>query len=89
MPKVPVTVHHIGPTCVQCNMTKKQMDKLGIDYTEVDLREHPELVEQFKQKGHLAAPIVTTDTKIWSGFRLEKIQSLSNYIRSMERGDSA
>ena len=82
---VPVTVYHIGPSCVQCTQTKRLMDKLGIVYTEVDLREHPDIAEAFKQQGHLAAPIVTTDTKVWSGFRLTKIKSLADYIHSLER----
>lgn len=85
--KVPVTVHHIGPSCVQCNQTKKMMDRLGIVYTEIDLRERPDLVEKFKQQGLTAAPIVTTDRKVWSGFRLEKIKSLATYIKSLENGN--
>jgi glutaredoxin-like protein NrdH len=84
MPKVPVTVYHIGPTCVQCNQTKRMMDSLGIHYTEVDLRENPDVLEAFKAEGLLAAPIVTTDTKKWSGFRYEKIKSLATYIFSQE-----
>ena len=72
-----VTVHHIGPSCVQCNQTKRLMDSLGIVYVEVDLREHPELTNKFKELGHLSAPIVTVgDHKIWSGFRYEKIKAL-------------
>lgn len=83
--KVPVTVYHIGPSCVQCNQTKKVMDKLGIIYSEVDLRERPDLVEKFKEQGLSAAPIVTTDRKVWSGFKLEKIKSLATYIKSLEK----
>jgi len=85
MPKIPVTVYHIGPDCVQCNQTKKLMDRLGISYTEVDLRDNPDVLEAFKAEGLLAAPIVTTDTKRWSGFRYEKIKSLATYIFSQER----
>jgi glutaredoxin-like protein NrdH len=86
MPKIPVTVYHIGPSCVQCNQTKKMMDKLGIIYSEVDLRENPKDVERFKELGHMSAPIVTTDIKTWSGFKYDKIKSLATYIHSMERG---
>lgn len=84
--KIPVTVYST-PSCVQCMMTKKQFDKLGITYTEVDLTEHPDKAEEFKAQGHMQAPIVTTDIKVWSGFRLSKIQGLADYIHSMERGD--
>jgi glutaredoxin-like protein NrdH len=68
--------------CAQCMMTKKQFDKLGIRYDEIALEQHPELVEKFKEIGLLSAPIVVTDIKKWSGFRLEKIRSLANYLFS-------
>ncbi len=32
--------------------------------------------------GLLAAPIVETDLKRWSGFRLEKIKSLETHLKS-------
>ena len=69
-------------SCVQCDMTKKQMDKVGIKYEEQSLEDNPLVLEGFKAQGLLAAPIVTTDTKAWSGFRLDKIQSLDRYLRS-------
>jgi glutaredoxin-like protein NrdH len=84
MAKIPVTIY-TTPNCVQCNQTKKLMDKLGIIYTTVDLTEHPEKLAEFKQQGLMAAPIVTTDVKVWSGFKYEKINSLATYIKSMER----
>lgn len=30
----------------------------------------------------MQAPIVETDTKRWSGFRVEKIRSLANHLRT-------
>lgn len=81
MPKIQVTVYST-PACVQCMMTKKQFDKLGIEYTEVDLTQHPEKADEFKAQGFASAPIVTTDTKTWSGFRLDKIKSLANFLFS-------
>jgi glutaredoxin-like protein NrdH len=68
--------------CAQCRMTKKLFDKLGIRYDEIALEQHPELVEKFKEIGLMSAPIVVTDIKRWSGFRLEKIKSLANYLFS-------
>lgn len=69
--------------CVQCEQTKKQFDKLGIQYEEQSLEDNPLILEGFKAQGLLAAPIVTTDTKAWSGFRLDKIQSLDRYLKSL------
>lgn len=77
MSAMPVTVYHIGPACVQCNQTKKVMDRLGIAYEEVDLRENPALVSEFKERGHMSAPIVTAGDAIWSGFKLDLINNLA------------
>lgn len=70
-------------SCVQCEQTKKQLDKLGIAYEEQNLEENPLVLEGFKAQGLLSAPIVTTDTKAWSGFRLDKIQSLARHLKSI------
>jgi hypothetical protein len=86
MAKIPVTVYHIGPGCVQCNQTKRVMSQLGIIYDEVDLRDpaNADKLAEFQAQGHATAPIVTTDTKIWSGFRYGKIKSLASFIFSQE-----
>lgn len=83
MSKVPVTVYTL-PNCVQCEQTKKQFAKLGVEFTEINLQDHPEQAEAFTAQGLTSAPVVTTDVKVWSGFRIGKIESLANYIRSME-----
>lgn len=70
------------PNCVQCDMTKKTMDKLGIKYEVQSLADQPLILEGFKAQGLMSAPIVTTDTKAWSGFRLDKIKSLDAYLKS-------
>lgn len=66
--------------CVQCMMTKKELTKRGIHYEEKSLEENPLALEGFKQQGFTSAPIVQTDTKTWSGFRIDKIKSLANYL---------
>ena len=81
---IPVIVY-TTPNCVQCMSTKRQFDQLGVVYDEVDLSENPEMLEKFKAEGHLAAPIVTTDIKTWSGFRATKIKSLAMHIQTEGR----
>jgi glutaredoxin len=66
-------------------MTKKQLVKRGIRFDEIALDRHPELVEKFKEIGLMAAPIVITDIKKWSGFRLDKINSLASYLFSEKK----
>jgi glutaredoxin-like protein NrdH len=69
--------------CVQCIQTKKQFDKLGVAYEEESLETNILALEGFKAMGLLQAPIVETDTKRWSGFRPDKIQSLARYLKSI------
>lgn len=69
------------PGCPQCDMTKKQFDKRGIIYQEKRLDRSPKAVERFLELGLLAAPIVETDRKQWSGFRLDKIKSLEYHLK--------
>ena len=67
--------------CPQCDMTAKQFDKRGIIYQVKRLDRSPKAVERFKELGLLSAPIVETDTKRWSGFRLDKINSLEYHLK--------
>lgn len=81
MQTIPVTVY-TNPNCVQCDMTKRLFDKAGVEYSVVDLTSAPDKVAEFKEQGLLAAPIVTTDIKIWSGFRKTKIESLIQAVQA-------
>jgi len=69
------------PNCVQCMQTKREFDKRGIIYQVKRLDRSPKAVERFLEMGLMAAPIVETDKKRWSGFRLEKIKSLESHLK--------
>jgi glutaredoxin-like protein NrdH len=72
-----VTVYTL-PVCVQCNQTKKLMDREGIEYDVVDLTEAPHQAAKFKEDGLLQAPIVVVgnDGRRWGGFRPDLIKEL-------------
>jgi glutaredoxin-like protein NrdH len=70
------------PNCVQCDQTKKQLQKRGIVFTTKRLDKSNKAIEKFRELGLLQAPIVETDTKRWSGFRLEKIKSLEQHLKT-------
>jgi glutaredoxin len=65
--------------CPMCDMTKKEFDKRGIIYTTRKLT--PKAVDRFLNMGLTSAPIVETDDRRWSGFRLSKIESLDNHLK--------
>ena len=68
--------------CPQCDMTAKQFDQRGIVYRTKRLDRSPKAIERFKELGLLSAPIVETDDRRWSGFRLGKIQSLESHLKT-------
>lgn len=68
------------PNCVQCNQTKREFDKRGIVYTTRKLT--PKAVDKFLNLGLTSAPIVETDDRRWSGFRLNRITSLESHLKT-------
>lgn len=73
------------PNCMGCAATKRQFDKMGIDYLVIDLSERPDLVENFKAQGLAQAPIVQTSTDTWSGMRPDKIKQVGRDYQSRTR----
>ena len=71
-----VTVY-TKPNCVQCDATKRTMDKLGIKYATVDITVDTEAYDMILSKGFQAAPVVITDDDAWSGFNPDKISGLA------------
>ena len=62
--------------CVQCKMTKRFLDSNNIAYQEINLDEQPEFIEQVKELGFNAAPIIQTPTEVFSGFQPAKLKKL-------------
>lgn len=63
--------------CIQCMMTKRLLDSLGIAYQEINLDKSPQFRDHVANNlGFMAAPVVETDTDAWSGFRPGKIRAL-------------
>lgn len=62
--------------CVQCDQTKRFLDKNNIPYQESSLIDNPETTKKFIDMGFKSAPIVETPNEIWSGFKLERLKSL-------------
>ncbi|MGP9694363.1 glutaredoxin-like protein NrdH [Brachybacterium sp. AOP25-B2-12] len=64
------------PLCVQCDATKRALNKAGIAYSVVDITEDAEALATIKGMGYLQAPVVITGEDHWSGFRPDKIKAL-------------
>lgn len=71
-----VTVY-TKPACMQCNATKKALNKAGVDYELVDISVDDDARDYVIELGHQQAPVVVTDTASWSGFRPDRIKALA------------
>ncbi len=71
-----VTVY-TKPSCVQCEATKRMMDKLNIEYSTIDISTNSEAFNMIIAKGFKSAPVVITENDAWAGFNPDKISELA------------
>jgi glutaredoxin-like protein NrdH len=71
------------PACVQCNATYRALDKVGCDYTVVDISEDADARDYVMSLGHLQAPVVVVGGEHWSGYRPDKIAALATAASSV------
>lgn len=67
------------PDCVQCDRTKKLMDREGIEFVEESILEEGNMAAA-KELGLLTAPVVAVGAEVWAGFRPDKIMALAARI---------
>jgi glutaredoxin-like protein NrdH len=72
-----MTIVYTKDNCVQCDMTKRLMDKVGIEYDVVNISQNPEALDKLIQLGYRAAPVVITENDSWAGFNPDKIADLA------------
>lgn len=65
------------PACVQCNATKKALDRAGLDYNVVDVTVDDEARDYIMALGYVQAPVVEANGEHWSGFRPDHIKNLA------------
>lgn len=71
-----MTTVYTKPSCVQCDMTKRYMDKNGISYNTVDITEDESALKMVLEMGFSSAPVVISDKGNWAGFQPDKINLL-------------
>ncbi|ODR27274.1 glutaredoxin domain-containing protein [Mycolicibacterium porcinum] len=58
------------PGCPPCKATKRELDKLGLEYQQVDVTADPSAAEVVKALGYNSAPVVVVNADLhWTGFR--------------------
>jgi len=71
-----MTTVYTKPSCVQCDATKRYLDKAGVEYNTVDITQDPEALDMILGMGFSAAPVVVSDAGSWSGFQPDKLNLL-------------
>lgn len=73
-----VTVY-TQPSCIQCTMTKKQLDKLGIEHDTVDVSTDPDAHAYVTGLGYTSAPVVVIGDgeDHWAGFKPDRLRGLA------------
>src|SRR5659263_266370 len=86
-----VTVYS-KPRCVQCDMTRKQLERLQIGYTTVDVTDNATALEFITEDlGYSQAPVVVVDQdpeNHWSGFRPDQLKALARANASVATNHS-
>ena len=67
------------PHCPQCEATKRQLTKQGIEFNVVDLTADASALAKVQEAGFKQAPVVFTDDASWSGFRPDLIKQLAQH----------
>ena len=68
---------------MQCNATKKALDRAGLDYEVVDISLDPAAREYVLSLGYMQAPVVEVDGDHWSGFRPDKIKAAALAVEAI------
>lgn len=68
------------PNCPNCDLTKRDMDILGIEYTTIDLTKDTSALQRLVSQGHRSAPVVEAYGDTWSGYNQEKIKGLLCHV---------
>ncbi|EPD31375.1 glutaredoxin-like protein NrdH [Gleimia europaea] len=65
------------PMCVQCDATKRALNKQDLVYEEVDLTVDPNALEFVKSLGYVQAPVVMVGDQHWAGYRPDLIKKIA------------
>jgi len=74
-----MTTVYTKNNCVQCDATKRMMDKLGVEYETINISDNPAELDKLIEMGYRAAPVVVAgDGTSFAGFQPEKIQAIAD-----------
>lgn len=63
--------------CVQCEATKRHLDKLDIPYSTINITNDISALDKLISLGYRSAPVVVTDDDSWAGYVPDKLDGLA------------
>lgn len=63
--------------CPACKSTKDLLQKLNVEFVEINIEEDPKILDFLKSQNFSSAPVVFTNDDSWSGFKPDKIRALA------------
>ena len=72
-----MTTVYTKPACVQCEQTKKLLDRNGVKYDLIDITVDSAAYDKIVAMGFMAAPVVISGDDSWAGFQPDKINSIA------------
>ena len=65
------------PNCMQCDYTKKHLDRMGLEYQSVDVAEDQQALDEVQRMGFHGLPVVVADgVAPWVGYRPDELDKL-------------
>lgn len=64
------------PSCVQCDMTLRTLDRQGLAYQVIDVSVDETSAQLIQSWGYRQVPVVQFGDEHWSGFRPERLAAL-------------
>lgn len=72
-----MTTVYTKPACVQCDMTKRYLDKAGVEYNTVDITQDSDALDMIMGMGFSSAPVVIAANGSWAGFQPDRLSELA------------
>lgn len=70
-----VTVYS-SPSCMQCNATKKYLNRMNIEFEEVDVSVNQEARDELTDLGYTQVPVVRFGETHFAGFRPDRLKEI-------------
>ena len=64
------------PNCSACEQTKRYLSVKDVPFEVVDITEDSNAFDMIVELGYRSVPVVVAGSEHWSGFRLDKLNSL-------------